>query len=315
MHAQDDYPSGGYPLSIPPGKSQVEYKLVEVLVRDKTKLKVHVWAPKNLAKPKHVVLFIHGIALHGEPYGAIAAGFTTKNMVFVCPDLRGHGRSKDKPEQLAELAPAPVLRSDIGAVIGFIDRKYPGAGVVLAGESMGGLIAADYASRGDRRLAGLVLFAPAFAVHPDIPKLDIKQVLYELAHGVDLTMSERLDPSTRDKGFIEARRKDKLAYRKVPAATYLGKILAMQAAMQKDWPAAVADIKVPTFVAVASDDRIVSNEAVKKVFDHLGTPKEQKEWKSCKDAKHTLCWDNVTRDLIAEATAWIQKNAEQKTTK
>jgi alpha-beta hydrolase superfamily lysophospholipase len=255
-----------------------------------------------------VVLFIHGIALHGEPYGAIAAGFTTKNMVFVCPDLRGHGRSKGKPEQLAELASAPVLRSDIGAVIDFIDKKYPGAGVVLAGESMGGLIAADYASRADRPLAGLVLLAPAFAVHPSLPKLDIKQVLYELANGVDLTMSERLDPSTRDKGFIEARRKDKLAYSKVPAATYLGKILVMQG----DWPAAAGEIKVPTFVAVADVDRIVSNEAVEKVFDQLGTPKEQKEWKSYKDAKHTLCWDNVTQRLIAEVTAWIQKNAETK---
>src|SRR5262249_32099854 len=104
----------------------------------------------------------------------------------------------------------------------------------------------------------------------------------------------------------EARQKDKLAYRTVPLFTYLGKILAMQV----DWPAAAADIKVPTFVAVARDDCVVSNEAVKKVFDQLGTPKEQKQWKSCKDAKHTLCWDNVTRDLIAEVTAWIRKNAE-----
>jgi len=142
-----------------------------------------------------------------------------------------------------------VLRSDIGAVIGFIDKKYPGAGLVLAGESMGGLIAVDYASWGERPLAGLVLLAPAFAVHPDVLKLklDIKKVFDELAHGVDLTMSERLDPSTRDKGFIEARRKDKLAYRKVPPTTYLGKILVMQG----DLPATVAEIKVPTFVAVS----------------------------------------------------------------
>ena len=311
VRAQSDYPLGGYPLSIPPGKSQVEYQLVEVLVRDKTKLKVHVWAPKNLARPKHVVLFIHGIALHGEPYGAIAAGFTSKNMVFVCPDLRGHGRSKGKPEQLAELASAPVLRSDIGAVIGFIGKKYPGAGVVLAGESMGGLIAADYASRADRPLAGLVLLAPAFAIHPDVKKPKF------VGLGVDIATNESLEPSTRDRGFIKARQRDKLAYRTVPV-TYLLKIAAMQAGSvndlgrREDWPAAAAEIKLPTFVAVASEDRIVSNEAVKKVFDQLGTPKEQKEWKLCKDAKHTLCWDNVTRDLIAEVTAWIQKNAETK---
>jgi alpha-beta hydrolase superfamily lysophospholipase len=303
VHAQGQYPSGGYPLSIKPGKSQVEYKLVEVLVRDKTKLKVHVWAPKNLAKPKpkHVVLFIHGIALHGEPYGAIAAGFTAKNMVFVCPDLRGHGRSKGKPEQLAKLAPAHVLRSDIGAVIGFIDEKYPGAGVVLAGESMGGLIAADYASQGERPLAGLVLLAPAFKVHPELPPPKFKEF------DVDIAAKESLEPSTHDKGFIEARQKDKLAYRTAPL-TYFGEILIMQL----KWPAAAAEIKVPAFVAVASDDRIVSNEAVKKVFNQLGTPKEQKERKSCEGAKHTLCWDSVTEKLIAEVTAWIRKNAETK---
>src|SRR5260370_4281885 len=169
---------------------------------------------------------------------------------------------------------------------------------------MGALIAADYASRGEQPLAGLVLLAPAFAVHPNILKKGpaLTDFLW-----VDLAANEKLEPSTRNEGFIKARQQDKLAYRTVPPA-YLLQIAFMQAA----WPAAAAEIKVPVLVAVAGDDRIINNKAVKKVFEQLGTPKEQKQWKELKDAKHTLCWDNVTRDLVGEVTAWIRKNAERK---
>src|SRR5262249_26453720 len=135
---------------------------LEVVARDGTKLVVHRWTPAKAAADKPVVVFLHGIGMHGEPYAAVAAGFTSKQVTLVVPDLRGHGRSGGMRGKLAESA---VLRSDLGEIIGLVNKRHPQAPVYLAGESMGGLLAADYAVRGERRLAGLILLAPAFKVH------------------------------------------------------------------------------------------------------------------------------------------------------
>jgi pimeloyl-ACP methyl ester carboxylesterase len=136
-----------YPISIPNPKDTPApvYRGHSVAARDDTKLMVHEWAPPKLAPNKPVILFVHGIGMHGEPYASIAAGITSRGLVLVVPDLRGHGRSEGKREVLA----APhVLRADLAAVIALINNRYPGSPIVLAGESMGGLLATDYAWRG-----------------------------------------------------------------------------------------------------------------------------------------------------------------------
>src|SRR5260370_26557946 len=135
---------------------------------------------------------------------------------------------------------------------------------------MGALIAADYASRGEQPLAGLVLLAPAFAVHPNILKKGpaLTDFLW-----VDLAANEKLEPSTRNEGFIKARQQDKLAYRTVPPA-YLLQIAFMQPA----WPPAAAQIKLPVVGAVAGDDRIINDQAVKKGFGQLREPNVHTEW-------------------------------------
>src|SRR5262249_17780129 len=121
---------GTYPLSVPPpkGSPAPQYERFDVSARDGAKLVVHEWAPPKAPADSPVVLFLHGIGMHGEPYGAIAAGFTAQNVCFLAPDLRGHGRSEGKRGELAE---GHVLRADLGAVIGRVHERHPGAPLVL----------------------------------------------------------------------------------------------------------------------------------------------------------------------------------------
>src|SRR5579871_980926 len=158
--AKDSYPRS---IPLPPGCPEPHYQQWQVPSRDSTRLAVHEWSPPQPVAGKPVVLLIHGIGFHGAPYAAVAAGFTCRGLILTAPDLRGHGQSGGTRGELAE---AHVLRADIGAVIDQITRRYPGRPLILAGESMGGLIAADYAWRGEKRLDGLALLVPAFGVHP-----------------------------------------------------------------------------------------------------------------------------------------------------
>jgi alpha-beta hydrolase superfamily lysophospholipase len=271
LHAQEAYPLS---IRLPPGSPVPVYQRTQIASRDGTKLTVHEWAPPRLIAGKPVALFLHGIGMHGEPYASVAAGFTLRNIPFIVPDLRGHGRSEGVR---CELATPQVMRADIGAVFNWIHKRYPDAPVVLLGDSMGGVIAADYAWRGEQPLAGLALIVP----------------------------EGKLRPSTQSSGFLKARLADRLALQEVKLS-YLTTIKEMQMERSR----AAADIRVPLFVCVAEKDQVIDNTSVRRFFDHAGTPKDAKTWLKLEGAYHTVCWDPATPFFIDELTQWILERAK-----
>jgi acylglycerol lipase len=294
-----------YPVSVPVplGAPEPVYKRLQVPSRDGVKLTVHEWAPAKPVAGKPVALFLHGIGMHGEPYGAIAAGFTSRSIAFVVPDLRGHGRSEGTR---GELAPPQVLRADIGAVINLIHKRHPDSPIVLLGDSMGGVIAADYAWRGEQRLAGLALIVPALGLNKaqwEKPGGDLASLL---TNGrIALGTEAKIGPSTQSAGFRKARLADKLALREVKLS-YLTTIAEMQA----DWPRAADAIKVPLFVCVAENDRVIDNALARRFFDRAATPKEGKTWCKLDGAYHTVCWDPATPAFVDELVRWILKHSK-----
>jgi alpha-beta hydrolase superfamily lysophospholipase len=300
LNATAGFAQEAYPLTIPTprGAPAPAYQKHSVRARDDTKLIVHEWAPPKVRDDKPVILFLHGIGMHGQPYASIAFGFTSQGIVFAVPDLRGHGLSEGPPGQLAT---PQVLRADLGAMIAFLNKRHPKAQIVLAGESMGGLIAADYAWRGEQPLAGLVLLAPAFRLHP-LQAPSVVEFGKALGMGeVSLDTDDKLKPSTRMPGFIKARQSDGLALRKVPSS-YLLSI----ATLQQAWPQTAAQIKVPLFVCVASKDRIVDGGATRRVYEAASTPQRHKTWRELDGAYHTVCWDPMALEWVAEVGKWAE---------
>jgi alpha-beta hydrolase superfamily lysophospholipase len=157
----------------------------------------------------------------------------------------------------------------------------------------------------------LALLAPAFVVHPSqIPKFPDPR---ELLNGVPLNTDDRLKASTREEGFIKARKEDRLALPKVKTS-YLMAILGLQ----REWPRAAADLKLPLFIGVAGKDRVVEPKVVKKVYDLAGTPKKDKTWREWDEAYHTLCWDPLTPKVVEEMAKWalaLSKSVMPKTKK
>jgi alpha-beta hydrolase superfamily lysophospholipase len=165
---------------------------------------------------------------------------------------------------------------------------------------MGGLIAADYAAHGERRLAGLLLLAPAFKVHETQIKLSGVE---EFIKGrIVLNTEKKIRPSTREPGFMEARLKDPFVLPEIDSS-YLVSIRLRQ----RDWPNSALLLKMPLFMGVAGHDEIVSPKAAKAVFDLTATPRDAKTWRHWDGARHTLCWDPLTPSIVEEMTEWMRE--------
>jgi alpha-beta hydrolase superfamily lysophospholipase len=292
-----------YPQSVPrpPEGPEPRSERLEILARDGTHLVVQEWMPAAAAK--RVVVLLHGIGMHGAPYAAIAPGFTARNITLVVPDLRGHGRSGGERGVLAE---PHVLRADLGAVFGWVEKRHPNTPVILAGESMGGLLAADYAWRGERGLAGLALLAPAFRLH--LSRLQRLPPLGELLQPgrVFLDAEDILAVSTRDARFLRARKDDDLALAQVQWG-YLATLGGLQAERLR----MAEEIRVPLFLGTAGQDRIIDNEAAQEFYARAGTPKGEKTWRRWDAAWHTLCWDPATPQIVQELAEWTLERGQK----
>jgi len=171
----------------------------------------------------------------------------------------------------------------------------------LAGDSMGGLLAADYAWRGERRLAGLVLLVPGFGANGALLEKSASELGQVLTRGrVPVGNPEQMEACTRNLAFARARLADPLALAEVKLS-YLTTIVRME----QDWPKAAAALRLPLFVAVAGKDRIVDNKATKRVFEHAATPPPAKTWRQLDDAYHTVCWDPDTPALVEELARFV----------
>lgn len=121
--------------------------------------KVHVrkWRDGGAMR---LVLLVHGYTEHGGRYAPLARFLAGRGSLVVAPDHVGHGLSGGERGVIADFE---AVVNDLHSVI---EAYGDGLDVVVIGHSMGGLLATRYVQRHPKRLAGLVLSAPAVGVAP-----------------------------------------------------------------------------------------------------------------------------------------------------
>ena len=132
---------------------------------------VRVLRSRARAEGGRAVLLLHGAGLAGRSWELQLLAFARAEIDALAPDLPGHGGSEGPPRtRISEMAAWTVALTD---ALGL-------RSVVLAGHSMGALVALETAALLGRRLAGLALIGasaempvnPALlaAAHEDLPK-------------------------------------------------------------------------------------------------------------------------------------------------
>lgn len=261
---------------------------------DGTPLFVRRYEPEE-GPARGTLLVLHGASEHGGWYDHVARFLVARRWSVVIPDHRGHGRSG---------GPALHIRSFdqyLGDVDAVRERFAPDPRrTVVAGHSMGGLLATRTVETRPESAAGLVLLSPLFGVRVHIPAttrfvgriLSVVWPRFRFRSRVDVEFTCR-DPVVR-----RLRREDPLAHQSVTARWFF----AMQAAIAEAWSSGGA-VSLPLLVVQAGDDRIVDPQAARDWFARCGSA--DKEFVALAEHRHELHNEPDWRDTLTRLAAWL----------
>lgn len=275
-----------------------------VLSTDGTRLFYRFWLATEQSIDSRVVLVLHGIGNHGAPYKVIAESFNRCGIDVYALDARGHGLSCGQRNRIPS---APTICADIEAIIGEIRQSRPGVRLYLLGDSMGGVFALCYAACDGCDLSGLILMAPAINVAPTqyfkTNNIRLLPYLLFLRRTPALNLvGERLEKGCRDTDFIERRRKDFLAYKKVSMEYLIG-----IGKLVKGWKSKMAPrINVPSLIIHGGRDSIISPRGSRELFNSLGS--KDKQLCIYDEVNHTILWDPETPRILDDVASWILKH-------
>lgn len=209
------------------------------------------------------VVLVHGYGEHSGRYVPVAERLTAAGLRVSSLDLRGHGRSTGLRK--GDIDDFDRLVDDVSAYVDTVRTDRP---LFVYGHSMGGLIAARLAERGDARFAGLIIASAALAAAESIPAplLKVANVLGKLAPGLR-TIALDGDAVSRDEQVRRDYDADPLNFRgKLTAGTGREMNVAMSEAF-----ADARRITVPVLLIHGSADKLTSPSGSEKFAQAVGS--------------------------------------------
>lgn len=246
------------------------------------------------------IVLLHGIGSNAESFVPLMRALEGRHPVFAW-DAPGYGAS----EPLAVHWPDA---SDYAAVLSRWLDQLEISRCVVAGHSLGALIAARFARTSPRRVAALLLLSPALGY--GVEKGDaLPPAVAERLGELDRLGPEKFaaarapsllaDPAARPQVLREVERA--MAAIRRPPYDQAARLLAGGRLLDD-----AANIRVPTAVLVGTQDRLTPPRNARQVFDALQGASQQHVYREIADAGHALCQEQPGE--VARAIAEVIEN-------
>ncbi|TFG63170.1 MAG: alpha/beta fold hydrolase [Gemmatimonadales bacterium] len=248
------------------------------------------------------LLCVHGLSEHSGRYIPLAAAACRAGLDVLAVDLFGHGRSP---------GPRGHIRNFTVDHLGSVDALMAGADEAglqaprfLFGHSLGGLIAARWAQVhiAEGRLAGLILMTPYIAPQIRIPRWKrlLAVALSGPLPGFTLPTGIRDADLFRDPAEAAAFASDPLVQRRISAGHWVALVLEQQRLMAR-----AEEIRIPTLLQLAAEDRIASSDAARA----LGRALPDATIVEYAKAFHPLHRDPVSGQVFEDLIDWVRQQA------
>jgi alpha-beta hydrolase superfamily lysophospholipase len=235
-----------------------------VISFDGAKLGLSEWDAQG--EPWAVIVGVHGMNDYANAFHMAAPWWAEQGVTTVAYDQRGFGRSPDRGIWAGD----DLMVEDLRTVTALVRQKYPKALVVVAGESLGGAVAAEaFASDQPPMADRLVLLSPAVWGWKTQP-LPNKTLLWFAANFTGPKvytpphwLTDRVSP-TDNRDELIAMGRDPLMIWGARSDTLYGLVNTMDKAAE-----AVGQTQVPTLYLYGAHDEIIPKTAAFKAASRL----------------------------------------------
>jgi alpha-beta hydrolase superfamily lysophospholipase len=260
------------------------------------------WQRWNAPDRRAVLVNVHGLGDHSGLYPHVARFFPPHGWTVWAFDTRGNGRSVGRRGHIGEWR---EFREDLGAFLRHVRAAEGDVPLVLLGNSLGGLMAIDYALEHPEHLAGVAAAAPPLGdVGVPKPLVLLARLLtrvwptYSRVTGMDLTNL------ARDPAIVQALIGDPLFHRAASARLGTETIDTIASVHAR-----ASRLAVPTLLLHGTGDRMVPIEGSRRLAH--GPAIDMVMLREYADAGHALFVDWGCEERLADLLAWADARATQ----
>lgn len=250
------------------------------------------------------VVLVHGLLSAKEEYADLGHAFAQRGVAALSFDFRGHGASAGT----RSLVVGDQQLDDLDRALGLLETQGdvdPGR-LMLVGHSLGTVSVLRMLAAHPGRFAGAILLAPPSvpAKTQSPPMRAIYRTAYQAAKVVHDWSGQHVHvpyPYSYRDLFT-----DPSARRRAEALGFLQRTLSLMGYPylfeEIDNPSVARQVRVPTLVVAASEDKVIANAHSREVYDALAS--EDKEWVRVVGAGHSMMADRGHEELTALLVSW-----------
>jgi len=267
---------------------------------DGTRLFYRQW---HHPQARGAIVLVHGLGEHSGRYQALTEIFLQRGLSVRIYDQRGHGRSDGARGSLQH---SDDYLSDLKLVFDDFAGQQACA-PWLFGHSMGGLVAARFATGGLSVVQGLILSSPAMGIAMTTLQKILLAVSTRIAPAFAVPSSLPAQRLSHDAMVVRAYSEDRLNHGRV-AARVVNFMLAAMQQVQRDAPA----FTLPLLLQIAGDDAFVVPAASQSFFAQL--PQGDKCIYCYQDAYHEIFNESAhyREQALRDLTAWLALHVPEK---
>jgi alpha-beta hydrolase superfamily lysophospholipase len=216
-------------------------------------LKLHVETSDAIPPARAAVVMVHGFSAHCGLFRHVPAALARAGFAVTAFDCRGHGRSEGRRGYVKRFSD---YADDLGRVIARARERSPGLRLAVVAHSQGVAITLDYLFRGVGTFDALVAAAPYLDLKMKVPlyKRMISPVMGVVWPTLTMSNEISLDLTCSNPEACAAMAADPLIGR-VATPRWFNEVRATQARLR----ASATSLKIPTFMPVAGEDRLIDS--------------------------------------------------------
>lgn len=258
------------------------------------------WRPAGVL-PRSALINLHGLGDHSGLYPTVVEHFVSRGYAVHAFDLRGNGRS---PGQRGYVKRWREFREDLAAFVRFVLHEERGRRVFVLGNSLGGLIALDYALRRPDAIAGVVAAAPPLGSLGVPPLL---MALGRVASGIwpRFSLETKMDLSnlSHDPAVVEAITCDPFFHRRGTARLSTEVTAAIRSVQER-----ASTLAVPLLIVHGAEDRMVLPDGSRAFFQRVTEP--DKEYREYPGSYHGLFVDIGAGQVLDDVETWVARHLD-----